>query len=32
MDNEEIVPLAQKRAVELKEEFNDFLQSTFDRI
>lgn len=32
MDNEEIVPLAQKRAVEFKEEFNDFLQSTFDRI
>lgn len=32
MDNDEIIPLAQKRAVEFKARFNDFLQSTFDRI
>lgn len=32
MENEERVPLAQKRAVGFKAEFNDFLQSTFDGI
>lgn len=32
MENGEKIPLAQKRAVEFKAEFNDFLQSTFDRI
>lgn len=32
MENGEKIPLAQKRAVEFKEKFNDFLQSTFDRI
>ena len=32
MENGESVPLAQKRAVEFKRAFNDFLQSTFDKI
>lgn len=32
MENEAVVPLAQKRAVNFKEKFNDFLQSTFDKI
>lgn len=32
MENEEIIPLAQKRAVEFKARFNEFLQSTFDKI
>lgn len=32
MDNGIQVPLAQKRAVEFKEKFNDFLQTTFDVI
>lgn len=32
MENGECIPLAQKRAVEFKATFNDFLQSTFDRI
>lgn len=32
MENEDIIPLAQKRCVGFKAEFNDFLQSTFDRI
>ncbi len=32
MENGENIPLAQKRAVGFKTEFNDFLQSTFDRI
>lgn len=32
LENNDIVPLAQKRAVDFKNKFNDFLQSTFDRI
>lgn len=32
LENGDIVPLAQKRAVEFKNKFNDFLQSTFDKI
>ena len=32
LENGDIVPLAQKRAVVFKNRFNDFLQSTFDRI
>lgn len=32
LENEIVIPLAQKRAVDFKERFNDFLQSTFDRI
>ncbi len=32
MENGSIIPLAQKRAVGFKEKFNDFLQSTFDKI
>ena len=32
IDNGQIIPLAQKRAVEFKRKFNDFLQSTFDKI
>lgn len=32
LENGDIVPLAQKKAVEFKIRFNDFLQSTFDRI
>lgn len=32
LENGDIVPSAQKRAVEFKNKFNDFLQSTFDRI
>lgn len=32
MENGDCIPLAQKRAVEFKNVFNDFLQSTFDRI
>lgn len=32
LENGDIVPLAQKRAVDFKNRFNDFLQSTFDRI
>lgn len=32
MENGDIIPLAQKRAVEFKSIFNDFLQSTFDQI
>lgn len=32
MENGVTIPLAQKRAVEFKRKFNDFLQSTFDKI
>lgn len=32
MENGDIIPLAQKRAVKFKTKFNDFLQSTFDQI
>lgn len=32
MDNGDIVPLAQKRAVMFKERFNNFLQSTFELV
>lgn len=32
MENGDKIPLAQKRAVEFKSAFNDFLQTTFDRI
>lgn len=32
IENGDKIPLAQKRAVEFKNIFNDFLQETFDRI
>ena len=32
MENGGTIPLAQKRAVGFKAKFNDFLQSTFDKI
>lgn len=32
IENGDTIPLAQKRAVEFKKKFNDFLQSTFDKI
>ena len=32
MENRDVLPLGQKRAAEFKRKFNDFLQSTFDKI
>lgn len=32
MENGDVIPLAQKRAVIFKRSFNDYLQSTFDRV
>ncbi len=32
MENGATIPLAQKRAVKFKEKFNDFLQSTFEKV
>lgn len=32
IENDDVIPLAQKRAVQFKKHFNDFLQSTFDQI
>ena len=32
IDNDDKIPLAQKKAVDFKKEYNDFLQSTFDMI
>lgn len=32
MENGDVIPLAQKRAVVFKRSFNDYLQSTFDKI
>ncbi len=32
LDNEEKIPLAQKKAVEFKKQFNDFLQGTFNQV
>lgn len=32
MENGEVIPLGQKRAAEFKTRFNDYLQSTFDKI